>query len=658
MRTTVAVYFRFSRRSSMRLDTKLTVMGTGLAAAPLLIIGVVTWVQNHNFAEAAKHVEMEKAVEQVYNMCENTQGLLARDLDSARRLLERAGGLHPRPEEPVEWEATDQLTKQTKRVSLPKIFIGGRWVGNNRDFEVRMPVVDELKDATGGTATIFQRMNEAGDMLRVATSVVGKDGTRAIGTYIGARNLAGSPNTVVESVLRGQRYVGRAFVVNGWYLTAYEPTYDSSHRVNGMLYAGTPQAEALGPLRAKMIQIKVGATGYLFALTASGADRGQYMVSKGGARDGENIWNSHDSSGHYFIQNICNRALQLKPGEVGIEHYPWENPGDPKPVNKVAYFRYYKPWDMVIAVSIPEGETVQSAVALRDLANKGAMLVSFLVLGAALIGAFCWRLISRKLTGRIANMAHQLRSCAEQLASASGQVATSSGSLASGASQAAASTEEIAASLQQVFVNAEQNSAACASVEKLARTSSEAAEAGVVEMSAANHAMEKLGAASRETLQIVKTIDQIAFQTNILALNAAVEAARAGSAGLGFAVVADEVRKLAQRSAEAARNTSEKVDASVERSRHAAEKTAALASGLESICGGIREIKTLAGNVTSLSAEQRIHIEQIRSAMDQVQSAIQGTAASAEQSASASQQLSAQAAELNSLARDMTALVT
>jgi hypothetical protein len=65
MRTTVAVYFRFSRRSSMRLDTKLTVMGTGLAAAPLLILGVVTWVPNHNFAEAAKHVEMEKAVEQV-----------------------------------------------------------------------------------------------------------------------------------------------------------------------------------------------------------------------------------------------------------------------------------------------------------------------------------------------------------------------------------------------------------------------------------------------------------------------------------------------------------------------------------------------------------------------------------------------------------------
>ncbi|MGD0436038.1 MAG: Cache 3/Cache 2 fusion domain-containing protein [Bryobacteraceae bacterium] len=642
----------------MRLDTKLTVMGTSLAAAPLLIIGVVTLIQNHNFTEAARDVELEKAAEQVYFMCESTQGMLARDLDAARKLAERAGGLHPHTGESVEWAATNQLTKQSTRVSMPKIFAGNRWLGNSRGFDVPMAIVDDLKETTGATATIFQRMNDAGDMLRIATSVRSNDGGRAIGTYIPARNPDGSANPVIETVLRGERFVGRAYVVNGWYITAYEPTYDSAHRVDGMLYAGTPQTEALGSLRAKMIEMKIGATGYVFAVTASGAARGQYVVSKGGARDGENIWEAHDNAGRYFIQNICNRAVKLKAGEAGVEHYPWQNPGDPAPVKKLAYFRYYKPWDLVIAVSLPENEIVQSAAALRELANRGALVVSLVILGASFIGAVSWRLISRKLTARIANNVRKVNNCAEQLASAAGQVATSSGSLSGGASQAAASAQEIHASLQQVFAKAEQNSAACASVEKLAKDSSEAAETGVVEMGAVNEAMEKLGAASHETLQIVKVIDEIAFQTNILALNAAVEAARAGSAGAGFAVVADEVRNLARRSADAARNTSEKVDASVRSSGVAADKTATLGGGLQCISDRIREIKTLANGVASLSAEQRVQIDQIRIAMEQVQAAVQGTAASAEQSASASEQLSAQAAELYSLARDMTEMVS
>jgi len=345
-------------------------------------------------------------------------------------------------------------------VSLPKIYLGDQWLGNDRSFGVRVPVVDDLKETTGSTATVFQRMNEAGDMLRVATSVRSTDGARAIGTYIPARNPDGSVNPVIETVLRGELYLGRAYVVNGWYLTAYEPTFDSSHRVNGMLYAGTPQSEALESLRARMIEMRVGETGYVFALNASGTSRGQYVVSKGGTRDGENIWEAHDSAGRYFIQNICNRAVKLKPGEAGVEHYPWQNPGDAAPVKKLAYFRYYKPWDLVIAVSIPENEMVQSAAKLREVANRGALVVSLVLLGAVLVGAVLWRVIARKLTARLVGVARQLDSCAEQLASASSQVANASGSLSSGASEAAASAEEIHASLQQVFANAEQNSTA------------------------------------------------------------------------------------------------------------------------------------------------------------------------------------------------------
>ena len=106
---------------------------------------------------------------------------------------------------------------------MPSPAHGGAPIERTWDPKQASPSVDEIHDAGGVAATIFQRMNDAGDMLRIATNVVGNDGKRGIGTYIAARKADGAPNTVIASVLRGQRFAGRAFVVNDWYLAAYEP---------------------------------------------------------------------------------------------------------------------------------------------------------------------------------------------------------------------------------------------------------------------------------------------------------------------------------------------------------------------------------------------------------------------------------------------------
>jgi hypothetical protein len=181
----------------------------------------------------------------------------------------------------------NQLTNAATSVELPKMMVGGTWLGQNRDMKATTPVVDDIKQLVGGTATIFQRMNKQGDMLRVATNVEAVDKTRAIGTFIPAVNADGSANAVVSAILRGETYRGRAFVVNAWYLTAYEPIKDSKGEIIGMLYVGIKQ-EAVESLRKAIMGIKVGKTGYVYVLGGKGDQQGYYIISQNGLRDGEN----------------------------------------------------------------------------------------------------------------------------------------------------------------------------------------------------------------------------------------------------------------------------------------------------------------------------------------------------------------------------------
>ncbi len=204
-------------------------------------------------------------------------------------------------------------------------------------------------------STVFQRLNDAGDMLRVCTNVPDKHGARAIGTYISAVNPDGKPNTVIEKVLRGETFVGRAFVVNDWYATAYKPLYDKDKKVVGMLFVGAKPQNA-ARLRNGIMSIVPGKTGYVYILGASGDQKGKYILSYKGKRDGENIWNAKDSDGHCFIQSIIQKALAGKTGVCAFERYPWLNIGETSPRYKIAAITYFKPWDWVIGVSAYEDD--------------------------------------------------------------------------------------------------------------------------------------------------------------------------------------------------------------------------------------------------------------------------------------------------------------
>jgi len=191
----------------------------------------------------------------------------------------------------------------------------------------------------------------------------------------------------------------------------------------------------------------------------------------------------------------------------------------------------------------------------------------------------------------------------------------------------------------------------------LAREARAAADKGAEDMRAMNQAMDAIKVSSDDIAKIIKTIDEIAFQTNILALNAAVEAARAGEAGMGFAVVAEEVRSLAQRSAQAAKETAAKIEGAILKTAQGVGISQKVATALNEIVAKARQVDELASEVASASRQQTQGITQINTAVGQMDKVTQSNAASAEESAAAAQELNSQAILMKEAVTALTRLV-
>jgi len=302
------------------------------------------------------------------------------------------------------------------------------------------------------------------------------------------------------------------------------------------------------------------------------------------------------------------------------------------------------------------GWTIVSSASVREMTAEARQLGQMTALfgaGITLVTLFGLAWTLRRLIRPVSHTVSQLSDCAAQVEAGADQVSASSQSLAEGASEQAAAIEETSASLEEMASMTEQSAHSADEVRKLVQAARGAADAGSVDMQAMNDAMLALKSSSADIAKIVKAIDEIAFQTNILALNAAVEAARAGEAGLGFAVVADEVRTLARRSAEAAKETAQKISNSISDANRGAELSAKVTTGLTEIVKQIRDVDELAGRVASACREQSQGIGQITTAVNQMDKVTQSNAANAEEFAAASEEFNAQAQTLRTSVQNL-----
>lgn len=255
----------------------------------------------------------------------------------------------------------------------------------------------------------------------------------------------------------------------------------------------------------------------------------------------------------------------------------------------------------------------------------------------------------KNINSKLGETIAQINTSADQVTSGADQVSSGAQALSQGATEQASEIEQLASRIAVITTEVEENYGSCESANKLAEETIGYMNTAISEMSRLNGAMTSINETSEHIGNIIKTIEDIAFQTNILALNAAVEASRAGEAGKGFAVVADEVRNLASKSAEAAKTTTTLIQQSLEAvhngSRIAGSTSEALA-GVEKRALGVEEVVK---EIASASEKQAGMIEQIKTSIEQISGVVQTNSATAEQSAAASEELSGQASILREL---------
>ncbi len=271
------------------------------------------------------------------------------------------------------------------------------------------------------------------------------------------------------------------------------------------------------------------------------------------------------------------------------------------------------------------------------------------------VGSFQSILLSmRNMKVELNNALHQVNHAAKEVASASTQLSSSAQTLSQGTTEQAGSVQELATRVSMISEEVKNTAQGALDVRSQTHQAGEEVILCNQKMQNLVDAMERIQARSEEIEKILKTIDDIAFQTNILALNAAVEAARAGEAGKGFAVVAEEVRDLAGKSAQAAKNTSELIANSTDAIHSGTEIAQNTADVLLGVVSSIKSVVDSIDHIAIISNEQSESVEQVSEGINQISAVVQNNSATAEEGAAASEQLSAEAASLKELVDQFT----
>lgn len=564
---------------------------------------------------------MQHMADTVHNSLETFDITLRQKLESDiavfKEEIHQRGQIYLDQQNTVQTTITNQVTKARQTTQVPRMMIGSESVtGTNT-------LVDAVVSVTNSSATLFQLVDNK--MLRISTTVKKLNGERAVGTYIP------SESPVYKTLLSGQTFRGKAFVVNDWYITEYVPLKDSGNNIIGALYVGQKMI-------SQEIQNYLNSTklndGYFFSYSPNGN-----IVTHPTLQQSDNIFEL---------------VPALKNHENGIKEYPFK--GD----IRTTYVKYFDKWDIYLGLSMAHEDIIHGLdvdmlkinllvgllvtagavgittllvrsinkplVALADKSaqvGEGDYTIEFESHSNDAIGTLAQSLQamvekSRDMLQDITKSSQALSSASYELNTISEQMVANAESTTIIADEASAHANDVSDNIHSVSAAMEQSTTnldmIAAASEEMGTTIQEIAENSARARTITEEAVDKaknshegvlgLGDAARAIGTVTETITEISEQTNLLALNATIEAARAGEAGKGFAVVANEIKELARETAQATGKIKLAID-------EIQTQTGTTVADIESITTVIQDVNDVVSTIVTAVEEQSITTNEI-----------------------------------------------